>query len=68
MQVIGNTLENCRASGIKIMVTPQSTMCGNGVKLPPGEDADEVSPYFTLNGSLRVQPRSSDAFDGVIFH
>ncbi|CAM9644683.1 unnamed protein product, partial [Hapterophycus canaliculatus] len=40
-QVYGNTIKDCRHSGVKIMASPQAKICGNTIYVPPGEDEDD---------------------------
>lgn len=47
-KVYGNTMEDCRAYGVKIMASPQGKICDNDIELPEGEDADDVS-FCTKN-------------------
>ncbi|CAM9620810.1 unnamed protein product, partial [Scytosiphon promiscuus] len=42
-EVYGNTLVDCRHSGVKIMASPQGQICGNTIELPSSADADDVS-------------------------
>ncbi|CAB1107955.1 unnamed protein product [Ectocarpus sp. CCAP 1310/34] len=42
-QVYGNTMVDCRASAVKVMVDPQGQICENDVTLPDDVDEDDVS-------------------------
>eukprot|EP00904_Undaria_pinnatifida_P004130 jgi/Undpi1/13718/HiC_scaffold_9.g03371.m1 len=46
-QVIGNTLTECKAYGIKTVTSPQSIMCGNTINLPSNTDEDD---YYYSGG------------------
>ncbi|CAM9258533.1 unnamed protein product, partial [Scytosiphon promiscuus] len=40
-QVYGNTIRDCRHSGLKIMVSPQDKICGNDIEVPRGVDEED---------------------------
>ncbi|CAM9851226.1 unnamed protein product [Ectocarpus fasciculatus] len=42
-QVYGNTMIDCRASGVKVMVSPQGQICGNDIEVPDNDDDGDVS-------------------------
>lgn len=51
-QVFGNTIRQCRVNGVKIVVAPQHTICGNDIEAPTGVDDEDVSirtPWVTVH-------------------
>ncbi|CBJ30068.1 FirrV-1-B30 precursor [Ectocarpus siliculosus] len=52
-QVYENTMVNCRASGIKVMVTPQGQICGNDIEVP---DTDDDADYNYSGGAYYYDP------------
>ncbi|CAN0407229.1 unnamed protein product, partial [Ectocarpus sp. 12 AP-2014] len=52
-QVYENTMVNCRASGIKVMVAPQDQICGNEIEVP--DDVDDAD-YNYSGGAYYYDP------------
>ncbi|CAM9164263.1 unnamed protein product, partial [Ectocarpus sp. 12 AP-2014] len=52
-QVYENTMVNCRASGVKVMVAPQGQICGNEIEVP--DDVDDAD-YNYSGGAYYYDP------------
>ncbi|CAM9848428.1 unnamed protein product, partial [Ectocarpus sp. 12 AP-2014] len=52
-QVYENTMVNCRASGIKVMITPQGQICSNDIEVP---DTDDDANYNYSGGVYYYDP------------
>lgn len=69
-QVFNNTMENCQAYGVKVMISPQGMICDNYITLPPGVSEEEVSAsspacLLGVDRSNKVERRTNMNVDAL---